>query len=116
MSDALKAGLWIVLAVLLWSVWQDYRPSGTTEATAAVYVHESKEHVVPPEVRAALRELQSDSFDAAEIDDDNPSTRYKTAIAAAKQHGLPALVVMAGEKVVRVVAVRTAEEVKEAVK
>lgn len=78
------------------------------KATAVVYVFEKDQTVVPNAVRVALDRLNRDSSrkiratvfedDMVNGDDDVPD-QYKAPLEAARKLGLPALVVMAGDKV-----------------
>lgn len=97
---------------------------GVAPITAATYVYEKDQSGgVPPGVQYALREInQAGKIAAASVDvdvkDSTGSTppQYKIAVSAAKEAGLPALIVQAGEKVVETVAApETAEQVMEAV-
>lgn len=96
----------------------------TTSITAATYVFEKDDGMPPSPVRVALNrinretsiiatEFEQNSFDGS----DEIPDQYKAALASAKAEGLPALVVLAGDKVVRVVkAPKTELSVMEAVK
>jgi hypothetical protein len=85
-------------------------PSPTVAATAAAYIYEKDATAIPSEVAAAINRLNRErkitatlfEQDSRDGDDEVPD-QYKAALAAAKQAGLPALVVMAGETVLKVV-------------
>lgn len=98
-------------------------PGILSPVTAAVYVYEKDNGGIPPAVSAALSELNTKGLRATAIDDDVTDgsgaipEQYAKAIPAAREAGLPALVVMAGESVRKVVKAPTAkEEVLEAAK
>ena len=92
-----------------------------TKATAATYVHNEKA-VIPAGVSAALNELNASGImatafpdDATDGSDDVPE-QYKATLPAAKAVGIPALVVQAGDRVLRTVkAPTTKAQVLEAV-
>ena len=90
---------------------------------AVTFVYEKDSHAVPSGVMAALNTLnragilatifEQDTKDGTE---DTPE-QYKIPLAAAQQAGLPALVVTAGNKVLKVVKdPKTKEQVIEAAK
>ena len=92
--------------------------------TAAVYVFEKDQGTPPPAVSAALHRLNTEreSFAASAVDQDivtgagQVPEQFRAAIQAAKQSGLPALVVLSGSEVLRVVRdPKTVEAVMEAV-
>lgn len=99
-------------------------PSTPTSITAATYVFEKDQTAVPNGVRVALNrinretsivatEFEQNSFDGS----DEIPDQYKAALLEAKSVGLPALVVLSGDKVVRSVKdPRTESAVMEAVK
>lgn len=99
-------------------------PAPTTKATAATYFYEKDETPVPNAVMAALNTLNSDrKIKATLFEDDNTDgagdvpEQYKAALAAAREAGLPALVVSAGDNVLVIVRKpTTVEEILEAVK
>lgn len=86
------------------------------EATRAVYVHEQRDNSVPPAVNAALDKLNRQGFMATATDDDvtdgngNIPKQYATAIPAAREAGLPCLVVLNGDEVLKIVPAPTTEE------
>lgn len=134
MSDRTRANIALALVVLLGvanggalqgcdlpSIPSIVAPS--VEVTAAPYIYEKDRGTPPAPVLAALNRLNRErGIKATAIDKhvtdgtgDTPE-QYKAAVAAAKANGLPALVVMAGNEVVKVVSdPRTEEAVMEAV-
>lgn len=74
-------------------------------ATAAVYIYEKDNGGVPAPVSAALSELNAKGLRATTFEKDDVDgsgevpEQYRVALPAAKEAGLPALVVMAGDKV-----------------
>ena len=91
------------------------------KATAATYVFEKNETVVPPPVLAALDQLNSQGIVATVFEDDTTDgteevpEQYKVPLAAAREAGLPALVVTADKVVLRLVKdPRTEKQVMEA--
>jgi hypothetical protein len=112
----------LIILILKYSGGGFLSPSAITSAT---YVYEKDQTGgVPPGVQFALREINlvgkvSAAAIEADVVDSTGSTpsQYKIAVEAAKAAGLPALVVQAGQKVVKTVsAPLTAEQVQEAVK
>lgn len=93
------------------------------KATAVTYFYEKDQHQTPGEVAAALDKLNREGIVADQRDVDTPSgsgaipAMYRISQPAAIAAGLPALVVMAGDKVRTVVKAPTTEaQVIEAVK
>lgn len=93
------------------------------QVTAATYVYEKDNGGVPSAVHAALAELNSKGLRATTFEEDTTDgsgevpSQYRVALAAAREAGLPALVVLAGDKVLRTVkAPKTFEQVTEAAK
>ena len=91
--------------------------------TAVTYVYEKDSNPIPSPVLVALNTLNRTGllatvFEQNTIDGTGETPeQYKTALAAAKAAGLPALVVQAGKDVIRTVkAPATAESVLEAAK
>jgi hypothetical protein len=86
------------------------------KVTAAPYIYEGKQTSVPPPVSSALSKLNAMDIMATAIDDDVVNAggkipkQYEKAIPAAREAGLPCLVVMAGDKVVKIVKGPTTEE------
>lgn len=97
-------------------------PSQTV--TAVVYVYEKDQTAVPPAVASGLnrlnreRKIMATNFDRDTKDGTGEvPDQYKVPLAAAVDKGVPSLVVLAGEKVVRVVLdPKTEEAVMEAAK
>lgn len=94
----------------------------TPKATRAIYVYEQRQGSVQAPIQSALNKLNRQGFMATAVDqhvqdgDGNIPAQYVEAIPAAIQSGLPALVIMAGDKVLKVVPnPRTEEAVLEAV-
>jgi hypothetical protein len=87
-----------------------------TKPTAAYYVFEKDDGAVPPAVQTGLdRLLREKKIDARSIEQDvtdgtdrTPEV-FKAPIAAAKQAGLPALVVLAGDEILSVTKNPTTE-------
>ena len=83
--------------------------------TAATYVYEKDQHAVPGPVMTALDKLNKQGLVATlhEIDTTDGAgeipDQYKAVVPAAKEAGLPSLVVSAGEKVLRVIKAPTTE-------
>lgn len=102
---------------LPWPAWVQ------TKATAAVYIYEKDTTAIPPAVGAALNRLNREKQIVATLFEQNTTDgtgetpkQYVVPLAAAKQAGLPALVVTAGEKVLRVVVdPQTEAQVMEAI-
>lgn len=102
-----------ILGVLLWLHVQGGvlpgPPSPSTKATAAVYVYEKDATAIPSAVFAAIDKLNRAGIVATTFDKDivdggrQVPDQYKAPLAAATQVGLPSLVVVAGEKVLKVV-------------
>lgn len=94
----------------------------TQPATAAVYVYEKDQGEPSADVMAALdrlnreRGIKATKFEQDIRDGDNEvPDQYQVPLAAAKEAGLPALVVLAGNEVLRVVSGPTGQQVWEAV-
>ena len=91
------------------------------KATAATYVYEQRETMVPPAVRSGLSKLNERGIIATEFDKDTIAKlggvtpgQYKVPLAAAKK--LPSLVVTGGLTVIRVVEnPQTEDEVLKAI-
>ena len=124
----LAAGLFIAFglppmpAVTL-PTWRTEAPAAPKPATAAVYVYEKDAGAVPVGVTTAMNRLNRErmilatAFEADTTDGggDVPE-QYRVPLAAAKSAGLPALVVVSGSAVLRVVpAPATEAAVMEAV-
>lgn len=96
-------------------VWTIVAPRD--QVTAAVYVFEKDEGSAPPFIESALDRLNSErKIVATSIDDDLDDGRgeipaqYRTAIPAAREAGLPAFVILAGDRVLRVTKPKTEDE------
>lgn len=87
----------------------------SVKATAVVYTYEKDQGVVPSAVAVALDKLNRQGIRATEDEVDNVDgtnevpDQYKASRPAAKQAGLPALVVLGGDKVLRVVKAPTTQ-------
>lgn len=111
MKSALERMLLFAFVLSLMLTVLDALPTGIVAktATAAVYVHEKSDTPVPSSVLAAINTLNRKGIVATITDDDvtdgggETPDQYKAAVAAAKEAGLPALVVLAGSDVLRVV-------------
>jgi hypothetical protein len=80
------------------------------KATAATYVYERLDTDVPNGVHTALDKLNRRGVMATLFEDDETiPAQYRVAVPAAREVGLPALVVQNGEKVLRVVKAPTTE-------
>lgn len=98
-------------------------PQPTPKVTAVVYVYEERDTQLPSGVLAALNTLNRQGIVATAFDADTTSggqrtpEQYKAPLLAAKEAGLPALVVMCGNAVTRTLkAPTTKEQVLEAIK
>jgi hypothetical protein len=79
------------------------------KATAAVYVYEKDDHVIPAYVTVAINRLNRERKIVATLFEDDTTDgagdvpdQYRAALDAARKAGLPAVVAMAGETVLRV--------------
>ena len=121
---------WLIVAVILAAAWWVTSkgvvivpPVPVVKATAATFVYEKSDHVVPSAVLSALNKLNREKGIIATVFEEDTTdgtgevpTQYQAALAAAKAAGLPALVVTAGKDVLRVVKnPKTGQEVLEAV-
>ena len=117
----------ILIIVIAWMAlggkFSILQPTPATKATAATFVYEKDQHIVPGPVLAALNQLNRErgiiatlfEQDTKDGTGDVPE-QYKPALAAAKEAGLPALVVQAGKDVLRTVKdPKTEDEVLKAV-
>lgn len=104
-------------------------PPSTNKPTRAVYVYEKDQGPVPPQVAGALNGINKQAletgsgFVADEFEEDTVDgtgqvpDQFKVAKEAATKDGLPCLVVLSGDRVIRVVkAPKTAKDIEEAVK
>ena len=92
-------------------------PAPAAKVTAAYYVYEKDDGEVPSEVRVALDKLNREKKILAEAFEDDTVNGdgetplpYRPALKAAQDAGEPALVVLAGERAVRVVKKPTKQE------
>lgn len=115
----IAAGLFLLFGLpALPESWVAWKPWQTTErpalpapaATAAVWVYEKDEKDVPAFVTTALDRLNRERRIVATLLEDDATNgagavpvQYREAIPAARRAGLPALVVLAGSTVLRVV-------------
>lgn len=98
-------------------------PAPTTPATSAIWVYEKSQHTLPPPVLSALNRLNRERYIDATLYEqpegefvEKASPKYKAILAAAQQVGLPALVVISGSVVIKVVKdPKTEQQVLEAV-
>lgn len=98
-------------------------PPGPTPGLSITYVYEKDQGGVPPAVHGALAELNAQGLRATTFEEDTTDgsgsvpEQYVAPLAAARNAGLPALVVTAGQQVKRTVkAPTTREQVLEAAK
>jgi len=113
---------WLFIAAMLWALFHalgDKIPTivpPTNNVTAVVYVFEKDDTAVPGAVSFAMDKINRDGIEATIFDDDivdgtgEVPDQYKIALAAAREAGMPVLVVLAGDKVVRVVKAPTTEQ------
>ena len=110
----LSGGDWFVLAIiaiLVVSFVKKQEPVVDAKIDRITYVYEKDDTVIPAPVSYALRQINDgdSGIIASEFEKDTVNgvgevpEQYVIALKAAKERGLPALVVQAGEKVVRVV-------------
>lgn len=116
----------LVLATLNLVYQQGWVGGGSSPFSPAVsavtYVYEKDDNPVPNGVQAALNTLNREKNIVASIYDDDTldgkgeiPEQFKLPMSAAKESGLPSLVVVGGEKVIRVVKdPKTADAVLEA--
>jgi hypothetical protein len=93
------------------------------KVTAATYIYEKDSGSVPPPVLAALDKLNRAGIVATTFEEDTVDgtgetpEQYKVSLKAAQEAGLPALVVLAGDKVTKIIkAPETEADVEGAVK
>lgn len=104
-------------------------PPSVSKPTRAVYVYEKDSGATPPQVAGALNTINKQALEAGsgfvadEFEEDTVDgtgqvpDQFKVAREEALKVGLPCLVVLSGDKVVRTVkAPKTARDVEEAVK
>lgn len=124
MSEQTKKMIFFaVVGLLLWQAMQGGSSPVENKPTAVTYVYEKDETAVPAPVKAAINTLNKQGIVATLFEDDTVDgtgetpEQYKVPLAAAKEATLPALVVTAGSKVIRVVKnPKTEAEVLEAAK
>lgn len=115
----------VLVLAALWLTFGGWVPNWVTtdgKATAATYVYEKDTTGIPAPVSAALDKLNRrgiiathDEVDTTDGTDQVPD-QYKVSRPAAVAAGLPAFVVMGGEKVLKVVKdPKTEEQIMEAV-
>jgi hypothetical protein len=101
------------------------QPPLPTKPTAAVYIYEKDQAAVPSAVAVALQRINADGSGVVATDFDRDTVtgdgavpqQYRSALAAANESGIPCLVVLAGDQVLRVIRdPRTESAVLEAVK
>lgn len=126
MSKEQQTGLWLlVLVVVLIFVsggkLDTVVTPPTTKVTAVVYTYEKDQTGLPPAISAAINALNRrgilathDEVDTKDGDSQVPD-QYKVSRPAAVAAGLPSLVLMAGDQVLKVVKNPKPEDV-EAVK
>jgi hypothetical protein len=107
----------LILLVAWWLLSGGKLPSvGPSKVTAATYVYEKDNGSVPPPVLAALDKLNRAGVMATTFEEDTTDAdgkvpdQYAVALPAARTAGLPSLVVLAGDKVLRTVKAPTTEE------
>lgn len=125
--ERLRTPLFLALLALLFAagtqergctVPVDVSPSpAPSTITSVTYVYEQRDGSVPPTVLSAInrinreQQITATTFDKDTLDGGGQvPDQYKIPLAAANEAGLPALIVLAGEKVVRVVKAPTTEE------
>ena len=124
MSSSIKIRLILLLGVILALTsggGADILPSN--KATAAVYVYEKDTTAVPSGVQGGINRIKRELGLAASVVDDDVTDgaghipeQYAVAIPAAREHGLPCLVVLVDDDVLKIVEVQTEEDVMEAVR
>lgn len=100
------------------------KPPLTRKVTAVTYVYEKDQNPVPPQVVKALSDINKEGLIVASYFDEDTTTgkdsvpeQYKVALSAAKQVGLPCLVVVYSSGSPKVVKdPKTTQEVMEALK
>lgn len=115
----------VVAALVAWQVQQPVQPSDPNapapvtvpadKATAATYVYEKNATAIPDGVSTGLSRLNRERKIVATLyeqpdEGEKVPRQYKVALTAAQEAGLPALVVTAGEKVLRVTKAPTTEQ------
>lgn len=116
----------LLILVMVWLLLGGGIPSigPSQKATAATYVYEKDDTAIPSQVLLALDKLNrreppilATPFEEDTLDGNNQTpAQYQVAVKAARDAGLPSLVVQAGDKVLKVVKAPTTEaQVMEAV-
>ena len=120
----------VSLLIFFAMLWATVRYGGGGEfvptlknPTAGHYVYEKDETQVPAGVQSAMNRyqtelgLQASVVDIHVVDGDGQTPeQYATAFPAAKEHGLPCLVILASDEVLKIIAdPRTEEQAMEAV-
>lgn len=92
------------------------------EVDRVTYVYDVSDGAVPPPIAYALRELNKKDIIATPFEVDTTDSDQEVpdqdaiAVAAAKEHGLPAMVVQAGDRVTRIVkSPKTVQDVSDGV-
>lgn len=115
--------LLIALAVFMIAKGGGALPLVGPAVTSVTYVHEQRDTPVPSAIHAALNRINREKNIPANVFDVDTKDgngevpdQYKVAALAAKEAGLPSLVVVAGDKALRVVKdPKTQDAVMEAV-
>lgn len=103
---------WLLIGLAVFSLVKGggIVPAIGPAATAATYVYELRESAPPSAVYAGLDQLNREKKVVANLYDDDTTDgagevpdQYKTAVTAAREAGLPSLVVTGGGKVLNVV-------------
>jgi hypothetical protein len=98
----------LVILFVAWMVLSGGSIGAPGKATAATYVHEKDATAIPSAVMAALDKLNRRGIVATVFEADTTDgtgetpEQYKVPLAAAKESGLPSLVVMGGATVLKV--------------
>lgn len=129
MIDARK-WIWIPLACLAlglvvgavgsqcdWTPVSVVVPVEPVKPDRVVYVYEQRDGSIPPGVQAGLNQLNRQGIEATPFEQNTTDgtgevpEQYKLALAAARDHGLPALVVLGNGKVLKVIIAPTTTDV-----
>lgn len=125
MNDQDASWTWIALLIVAYLLigGGGDNPLSPSKPTAATYFYEKDSGGIPPAVGEGISKLNEQGIRATTFEEDTTNAnqqipkQYAVSLPAAREAGLPALVVMAGEKVVRTVkAPTTVEQVIEAAK
>lgn len=118
MSTKDKIG-WLLIALAVFSLAKGggSLPLVGPTATAATYVYELRDSAPPSAVYAGLDQLNREKKVIANLYDDDTTDgvgevpdQYKVAVTAAREAGLPSLIVTGGDKVLSVVKAPTTVE------